>query len=92
MAKIYILLLSKMFKDYSSHFATVIPRIKFDSTYKSFRLPLQPSSVWRNLQMVLETKGNTNRIPQIGPPPLVVPAPFSVSLSIMMLFQTWGKL
>ena len=38
----------------SSHFATVLLRIKFDSTYKSFRLSLKPLSVWRSLQMVLE--------------------------------------
>ena len=43
--------------------------------------------------MVMETNGNANKIPQTGfPPPVVVPAPFSVNLSFMMLFQTGGRL
>ena len=43
--------------------------------------------------MVFETNGNANKIPQIGfPPSSVVPAPFSVNLSCMMLFQTGGRL
>ena len=43
--------------------------------------------------MVMETNGNANKIPQTGfPPPVVVPAPFSVNLSFMMSFQTGGRL
>ena len=43
----------------------------------------------------VEMNGNTNKIPQTGSPPhppVVVPAPFSVNLSFMMLFQTGGRL
>ena len=70
-----------------------IPQDKVLQHLQSFRLSLQPSSVWRNLQIVLETNGNANRIPQTASPPspLVVPAPFSVSPSLMMLFQIGGK-
>ena len=49
-------------------FAISLHRIKIWQYLQSFRLSLQPSSVWCNLQMALETNGNANRIPQAGPP------------------------
>ena len=48
-------------------FATLFHRIKIWQHLQCFWLSLQPSSVWRNLQMALETNGNANRIPQAGP-------------------------
>ena len=43
-----------------------IPQDKVWQHLQSFQL--QPSSVWCNLQMVLETNGNSNRIPHTGGP------------------------
>ena len=41
---------------------------------------------------MLEMTENANGIPQTGPPPVVVPAPLYINISLMMLFQIGGRL
>ena len=52
---------------YMQMFLTIITGWKCFDNLQSFRLSLQPSSVWRHLWMVLETTWNANRFLRLPP-------------------------